>query len=241
MLVVGLTGGIATGKSSATAWLRGEGVRVVDMDEVARVVVQPGWRALAAIRRRFGDGVLLADGALDRAELGRRVFADPAERRALNRIMQLPLAAELLRRLAAAFAAGCPVVVVDAPLLFESGLHRLARRVVVVAAPEGAQRERLMARDALTAEEARARVEAQMPLARKVARADHVVDNGGDREASAASLRAAWRRVLAEAPPPAPRWPWARLPRARSLAEGLALWLVFVGLRACGQFVAAPL
>lgn len=235
MLIVGLTGGIATGKSSATAFLRAEGVRVIDMDDVARVVVQPGWRALSSIRREFGDSVLLPDGTLDRAELGKRIFADPMQRRVLNRLMQVPLATELLRQLGASFAAGCAVVVVDAPLLFEAGLHRLTRRIIVVAAPESVQLERLMARDSLSAEEAAARIRSQMPLADKVARADFIVDNGGDRAASRSALRDAWGRVLAEAPSSAPRWAWARLPRARGLAASMALWLVLCALRLAGQ------
>ncbi|KAG8461597.1 hypothetical protein KFE25_001201 [Diacronema lutheri] len=231
MLIVGLTGGIATGKSMATAWLRAQGVRVIDMDDVARVVVQPGRPALARIRRRFGDGVLHPDGSLDRAELGKRVFGDASERRALNAIMRVPLTVELLRGLGAALGDGLGVVVIDAPLLFEAGLHRLAAHVIVVATPEGTQLERLIARDGVSREDAMARIVAQLPLATKIARADVIVENGGDRASGLRSLEAAWARVRADAPPCARQLPWLRLPRASSLPASALLWLALCAVR----------
>ncbi|KAJ1621555.1 dephospho-CoA kinase-domain-containing protein [Pavlovales sp. CCMP2436] len=240
MLIVGLTGGIATGKSTATAYLRGLGTPVIDMDEVARVVVEPGRPALAAIGRQFGQSVLQPDGTLNRAELGKRIFTDSAQRRTLNRLMQRPILLELLGQLCACFVAGHGIVVVDAPLLYEAGLQTLVSKVLVVAAPEGEQLQRLMARDSLSAEDARARVDSQMPLAKKVARADYIVDNTSTREAAQASLLAAWKQITAGSALQPTSRPWARLPRARNLAVSVALWFVLAWFRLTGRASALP-
>jgi dephospho-CoA kinase len=236
MQIIGLTGGISTGKSTATAALREDGVDVIDLDEVARIVVEPGRPALAAIVARFGASVLRADGSLDRAALGERVFAVPADRRALNGLMRWPILLEVLCQLGARFAAGDALVVLDAPLLYEARMDLLASRVLVVTAPAEAQLARLMARDGLSREAAEARIAAQMPLAAKAARADAILDNSGGRDEAQAALRVAWARVAVRASEPQRRWPWARLPRARNAAVGAALWLAFGALRLAGRF-----
>lgn len=237
MLIVGLTGGIATGKSTATAVLRREGVAVVDLDELARVVVEPGRPAHSRIVRRFGRSVLLADGQLDRAALGKLVFADVKARRELNAATHGAILRELLGRIAALWLSGAPVCVIDAPLLFEARMHHLCRTVVVMRASAEVQLARLMSRDGLERDDALQRVQAQMPLADKCSRADVVIDNDGEREGSERQLQAAWRALLAQHGAGSTRagWPgWARLPRARTLAISAALWGALLFARAAG-------
>lgn len=231
MLIVGLTGGIATGKSTASQTLRGDGVPVVDLDVIARLVVEPGRPAHARIVRAFGPGVLLADGHIDRPTLGKVVFEDAAKRKELNKAVHGAIFWELLAQLAALFASGCGACVVDAPLLFEAKLHHLCAAVIVIAAKDDVQLKRLMLRDNLDEEAARARVAAQMTTREKCARASHVVDNNGSREAAAASLRAHWSAIAGSVgAQPTARLPWLRLPRARHMAAAVMLWLVFAGL-----------
>lgn len=185
--VVGLTGGIATGKSTVSRMLRELGVDVIDADAVAREVVEPGTPGLAAVARRF-PGVVGLDGRLDRAKLGARVFFDPAERAALNAILHPLIQEEVRRRTAELERQGKSLVVYDAALLIENGLHRSMDAVVVVSAPEDVQRQRLMARDHLTREEADARIASQLPLREKLEHATWVVDNGGAPEATRAQV-----------------------------------------------------
>jgi dephospho-CoA kinase len=208
MRVVGLTGGIASGKSTFAALLRERGVPVVDADALARRVVQPGSPALARIAAEFGPGVLAADGGLDRKRLAARVFADPAARRALEAITHPAVRQamrEETRRLA---AAGHDLVLYDTPLLYEVGLDATLDCVVVVWAPREVQRERLMRRDGLAPADADARLAAQLPLDEKAARADFVVENADVPGALAAKadrlladLRAGLGRRLPNAPP----------------------------------------
>lgn len=189
MVVIGLTGGIACGKSAVSSRLQGYGVVVVDADQVARDVVLPGSAGLAAVVDAFGASVLLPDGALDRKSLGARVFGDDAARARLNAILHPRIAAESAARFASLSGQGHGFVVYDAALLIENGIHRAMEAVVVVTAQPAVQRARLMARDGLTLAEADARIAAQWPLAKKVAEAHHVIDNSGDREALDARVR----------------------------------------------------
>jgi len=185
--IVGLTGGIATGKSTVSEMLRQMGVEVIDADVIAREVVEPGTPGLAAVARRF-PGVVGEDGRLDRARLGARVFFDPKERAALNAILHPLIQEEFRRRTEALERAGKSLVVYDAALLIENGLHRGMDAVLVVSAPEEVQRRRLMERDGLTREEAEARISSQMPVREKVRYATWVVDNGGTRESTFAQV-----------------------------------------------------
>lgn len=192
--VIGLTGGIASGKSTVSGMLRELGVDVIDADAIAREVVEPGTPGLAEVSRRF-PGVLGTDGRLDRAKLGARIFFDPQERAALNAILH-PLIQEAFRRRTAALEhAGKPLVVYDAALLIENGLHRQMDAVVVVNAPEDVQRRRLMERNGLTREEADARLASQVPLRDKVPLATWVVDNGGPLEATRAQVERIFREL----------------------------------------------
>lgn len=195
--VFSLTGGIASGKSTVAGHWRSLDLPVVDADELARRVVAPGTPGLAAVVERFGPSVLDENGGLDRGALGRIVFGDPAARRALEAIIH-PRVQEAAREEFARIAAtGERLACYEVPLLFETGQHTVYRPVVVVTVDEPTQLERAMQRDGLTAEEARARIAAQMPLAEKVAKADYVIDNTGplaatleDAERVLASIRA---------------------------------------------------
>jgi dephospho-CoA kinase len=179
--VFGLTGGLASGKSTVAARFRALGLPVVDADQLAREVVAPGTPGLAAVVEAFGPEVLLPDGALDRARVGELVFADAAKRRVLNGILHPRIAAASAERIAALAARGEPLACYEAALLVENGLADAFRPLVVVAVPEEVQVARATARDGAGEEQARARIRAQLPLADKVRAADFVIDNGGSR------------------------------------------------------------
>jgi dephospho-CoA kinase len=197
----GLTGGIASGKSQVAALLRARGVPVIDADAVAREVVEPGRPALAAIAARW-PGVV-QQGRLDRKALGAVVFADPAERRALEAIVHPRIQEEVQRRMAELEAQGEPRLVYEAALLLENGLDRALDATLVVAAPPEVQAARLVARDGLTPEAAQARIAAQMPLQEKLARATFVIENHGDLPDLARRVDAVWRQVEERWPNPA--------------------------------------
>ncbi len=199
MKLIGLTGGIASGKSAVSRMLREAGVPVVDADVLAREAVAPGTEALRAIAARFGARVIGADGTLDRKALGAVVFADPAARADLNAIVHPAVAALAAERLAELRAAGAPVAVYEVPLLFESGLEGAMDATILVAASEDAQLRRMASRDGLDEEAARARIAAQLPLAEKRLRATAVVENDGTLAELAARLGAAWREATGEA------------------------------------------
>jgi dephospho-CoA kinase len=206
--VVGLTGGIASGKSTFSTLLRARGAPVVDADRLARDAVLPGAPALAEIVRAFGPGVLGPDGTLDRRRLGALVFADPAARGRLEAITHPAVRAGMLEETLRLAAAGHALAFYDTPLLYEVGLDAALDSVVVVWAPRAAQLARLVARDGLSPGEAEARLAAQLPLDDKAARADFVVDNSGAPEALPSKadrllsdLRAGLGRRLPNAPP----------------------------------------
>ena len=179
---VGLTGGIACGKSTVSRMLEARGAAIVDADRIAREVVLPGQPALRDIRETFGEDVIAADGALDRKRLGAIVFADEAARKKLEGILHPRIRAEMARQMAE-WNAKEPerLVVVDIPLLYESGLDKLFsfEEIVVVYVPRSVQLERLIARDGLPLEDAERRLDAQMPIERKRELADVVIDNSG--------------------------------------------------------------
>lgn len=181
MLRVGLTGGIASGKSTVARIFRELGAHVIDADRIAREVVPPGSQALARIVRAFGGEMLRADGTLDRAALGAVVFADAGKRRVLEGILH-PLILDEIDRRVDELERSDPgaMVVVEAALILELGRQGEYDSLVVVWADEEQQRRRLMRRDNLSAEEVDRRLAAQMPLAEKRGRAQFVVDNSGD-------------------------------------------------------------
>ncbi len=194
MRVVGLTGGIASGKTTFAGVLRARGVPVVDADALARAAVAPGAPALAEIARAFGPGMLAADGTLDRKALAAVVFADAAARRRLEAITHPAVRRGMAEETARLAAAGHPLAFYDTPLLYEVGLEGALDSVVVVWAPRDMQRARLAARDGLSGAEAEARLAAQLPIDEKAARADFVVENVG----AAADLGAKADRLLAD-------------------------------------------
>ena len=197
-LLVGLTGGIATGKSTVAETLRSLGAEVIDADQLARDVVAPGESALAEIVREVGD-VRNADGSLDRKKLGAIVFNDTARRKQLEAITHPAIRERFLARLAALEARGYEgLVFFDAPVMIESGNYRHMDRLVVVFTDESTQRGRLMARDGMAATEASARMGTQMPVIDKAKLADYVIDNTGDRATTAARTREVFEALLAE-------------------------------------------
>lgn len=191
----GLTGGIGSGKSAVADALAARGAAVIDTDAIARELTAPGGAALSALAREFGAGVIGADGALDRAAMRGRVFADPAERRRLESILHPLIREESARRLAAARG---PYAVLVVPLLFESGAWagRVAQ-VVAVDCPEDLQVARTAARSGLAPAEVRAIMAAQWPRWRRLQAADRVVWNGGTREALEAQVEALDRELRA--------------------------------------------
>lgn len=197
MIKVALTGGIASGKSTVGRLFQEAGIPVIDSDALAHrltAVGQPGWQA---IREHFGPEYFRADGSLDRAALARQVFANPAARERLNRLLHPLIAAAVQEELARLAAAGTPLVVVEVPLLFELGLEKNFDQVIVVLVDEATQRQRLQARDPRSAAEIAGILAAQLPLAAKAARAHWVIDNTGPVSATAAQVKkiiAAWEK-----------------------------------------------
>ncbi len=198
-LLVGLTGGIASGKSTVSRQLAELGCVVIDADVLAREVVAPGGPAWRAIVAAFGRNLLQPDDTLDRARLGALVFTDPDKRRQLEKITHPAIQARRQAMLDALAARGFDgLVVQDAALLIEvGGAARVDRLVVVYVDPE-TQRERLMRRDGLEPAEAERRIGSQMPLAEKVRLAHYVIDNSGSFDETAARVRALHATLLAE-------------------------------------------
>ena len=174
MFIVGLTGGIGSGKSTVSRFFRELGIHAVDADIAARAIMEPGMPALAAVAERFGANILRSDGSLDRARLRSIVFADPEQRRWLEQLTH-PLIAEWIRE--QLLAAPPPYAILETPLLFESSQKRYVRRKVVVDVPEEVQLERTMRRDHNSEEQVRAIMAAQMPRHERLALADDVIDN----------------------------------------------------------------
>lgn len=199
MIHVGLTGNIASGKSTVAARLAAHGAVVLDADAYAREAVAPGSSALKAVAERFGYGVIRPDGTLDRAALGKLVFRDARARADLEAIVHPEVARRRAADLAAARAGGAAVVVSDVPLLFEAGLEDEFDLIVFVDAPEEERLRRLVVERGLTADDARAMVAAQSDPVVKRARADIVIDNDGTMEALARRVNALWAELSARA------------------------------------------
>ena len=178
-LVIGLTGGIGSGKTAASDHLATYGIQVVDADQVARLVVEPGQPALQAIQERFGDGVIQADGQLDRRALRDIVFADPAAREQLEAITHPAIGLEIMRQLQ---AADSPYVLLVSPLLLETNQHQMAARILLIDVPETLQLARTSVRDEVPESQVRAIMAAQMSRQEKRSRADDIVINDGPLE-----------------------------------------------------------
>ncbi|HEU5480252.1 MAG TPA: dephospho-CoA kinase [Candidatus Tumulicola sp.] len=199
MMLIGLTGNIASGKSSVAKLFAARGATVIDADVLARRAVEPGTSALRSIVARWGTGVLSPDGSLDRAALRHVVFDRPDELEALNAIVHPEVGRLRDQEIAAAAARGDRVVVCDIPLLFERRLVESFSRIVLVDAPRPIRLERLMRDRALSHEEAVQMIAAQMPAELKRARADFVIENAGTREQLAERVSEVWDEIARDA------------------------------------------
>ena len=202
MRVLGLTGGIGSGKSMVAQMFSQLGAIVIDADKLAREVVEPGQPALDEIAATFGPQVLLPDGRLDRPKLGEIIFADPAQRAKLDAITHPRIRARMEEEIKAR-RSGPGVLIVDIPLLYENDRGRSVERVIVVWVDPVTQLRRIRERDGLTADAARQRIAAQMPLEAKRARADHVIDNSGTRADTQAQVEAIYHLYAPPAASPA--------------------------------------
>ena len=198
MLRVGLTGGLASGKSGVATFFRELGALHIDADRIAHALLGAGGAATKDVIARFGTGIVGQGGVIDRKALAAIVFDDPRALADLNALVHPKVKAAIARQLAeAASEAGAPpVAIVDAALLIETGMHRDLDALIVVACDEPTQRARAVARGGLTDEEARARIAAQAPLRDKLALADYVIDNSGTLEATKAQVLKVWQALL---------------------------------------------
>ncbi len=192
--IIGLTGSIATGKSTVGQMLIAHGAALLDADLIAREVVAPGTPALAEIASRFPEAIA-PDGTLNRQALADRIFSNPADRQALNAMTHPRIQAEVVARSLALTAKGVPVVIYDAALLIENKLHEAMDAVILVTAPPSVQRQRLIARNALTPAQADARIASQQSQDEKRKFATWVIDNGGTRDATQLQVDALWEKL----------------------------------------------
>lgn len=200
MLLVGLTGGIASGKSLVASVFRDLGAHLIDADRIVHDLLEPDQQAGREVSEHFGKGILLPDGRIDRRKLGEIVFNDAEKRAWLNQCLH-PRVFEAYQAQVSQVRVRSPraVVVLDAALLIETGYHRMMDRVVVVYAEPEQQLERLIRRNGFTREEALARIGSQMPLAEKRGLADYVIDNTGTRERTEQQAREVCARLKQEA------------------------------------------
>lgn len=204
MIAIGLTGGIASGKSLVSAMLAEKGVPIIEADKVGHQTYQRGTEAYRRLVEAFGTEVAVPDGEIDRRALGARVFGDPQARRRLEAIVWPAMRRMMAERLAELREQGRPVAVLEAAVLVEADWTPLVDEVWVVTVPEEVARERLVRRNGLTSEEATARIRAQLSNQERVQHADVVIDNGGSLEALSQQVERAWAdlkaRLAASAP-----------------------------------------
>lgn len=193
-MIIGLTGSIASGKSTISAMLKEKGYPIIDADLVARLVVEPGTSNLREIERTFGNEVMNEDGTLNREALGKLIFDDPAKRKQLNDLMHPAIRSEMLRQRDELFESGQKTLIMDIPLLFESRLQHFVDKILVVSVTEEMQLQRLMSRNSLSEEEASSRIQSQLPISEKEKGADAVIYNNGSIEQSKEQLE----RILVE-------------------------------------------
>ena len=195
MKTIGLTGGIASGKSTASAYLQQLGAKIVDTDAISRCTTRKGGRGYAAVRAHFGDGILDSQGEIDRRRLGALVFGNEEQRRALNALIHPIVIEESIRRIEDCRSKGVRVCVLDVPLLFETGMDRLCDETWLVYVPRQEQIRRIAERDGLDAAAAAARIDSQMPLEEKMRKADRHIDTSGTIEQTQARLRQLWEEI----------------------------------------------
>ena len=199
MLIVGLTGNAASGKSSVAQLMAARGATIVDADVLARIAVEPGSPGLKAIVEHWGPGILTPDGSLDRETMRHRVFANPKELEALNAIVHPAVARLRDQAIAVARTQGARIVICDIPLLFEKDLARDYDVIVLVDAPEAVRLERLTTRRGLAQDDAIHLIAAQMPAELKRAHADFIIDNDSDQRALSRRVDAVWAALEARA------------------------------------------
>jgi len=188
-MIIGLTGSIASGKSTVSKMLKQLGYPIVDADEIARLVVEPGTSVIKRIGETFGEEVLNEDGSLNRETLGGRIFGNVEEREKLNSIIHPAIREEMLRQREDHLTAGANTVIMDIPLLFESKLQSFVEKIIVVSVTPEVQAQRLIARNQLTETEASKRISSQLPMEIKEAGADAVINNNGTVEETEAQLQ----------------------------------------------------
>lgn len=181
-MIIGLTGSIASGKSTVSEMLKNSGYPIIDADLVARQVVEPGSETLEQIEQAFGPEVIREDGTMDRAKVGDIIFNDPARRKILNDIIHPAIRQEMLQQRHEYLVEGYKTIIMDIPLLFESRLQHLVDKILVVSVTEENQFNRLVERNGFTEKEARARISTQLPMSVKEDGADAVIYNNGTLE-----------------------------------------------------------
>jgi dephospho-CoA kinase len=195
--LIGLTGGIASGKSTVSAILRRLGAKIIDADALARQIVEPHQPAWNEIVNTFGEEILQSDGTLDRKKLRKLVFDEPHARKQLEDITHPRIRRLAQEKIAESAATGAPLVVYEAPLFFETGIHVWLRPVILVASDTATQKRRLQERDNLTDEEIEQHLKAQMSLEEKRKLADYVVENNGTVEELERAVERTVQKVLA--------------------------------------------
>lgn len=193
-MIIGLTGSIASGKSTISHLLEDKGYHIIDADLVARKVVEPGTSTLVEITKQFGNEVLHPDGTLNREVLGTIIFHNPAKRKQLNDLMHPAIREEMLAQRDDFKKQGIETIIMDIPLLFESRLQHFVEKILVVSVTEDIQLERLIKRNSLSIEEAKVRIQSQLPVSEKEKAADAVIYNNGSIEESKIQLE----RILEE-------------------------------------------
>lgn len=178
-MIIGLTGSIASGKSTVSKMLKNAGYPIIDADLVARQVVEPGSETLEQIAQAFGPEVIQADATMDRAKVGEIIFNDPASRKILNELIHPAIRQEMLQQRHDFLAQGYKTIIMDIPLLFESRLQHLVDKILVVSVTEENQFSRLVERNGFSEKEARARISSQLPMSVKEDGADAVIYNNG--------------------------------------------------------------
>ncbi|WP_324824144.1 dephospho-CoA kinase [Sinanaerobacter sp. ZZT-01] len=182
MKVIGLTGGIGSGKSTVSDYLRNKGITVLDADQIAREIVLPGKEALKELLAYFGEEILLENGLLNRKKLGKIVFSDPDKKLKLDQIMHDKIRSQILKKLQDESSQGAPYIILDAPLLLETGMDRIVDQIWIVEMQDTLRISRVMKRDNLTEEEVKARISQQMSTEEKRKKAHSIIDNSSDLE-----------------------------------------------------------
>ena len=188
MRVSGLTGGIGTGKSTASEYLRKQGFSIIDADRISREIVEPGTLLLKELEKNFGSGIIKDDGTLDRKALAAIVFSDKEKKSRLDGLMHGHILDEIERKISESQSGEGRGIIVDAPLLFETGLEKKCDQVWLITADEKLRILRVCERDGMDPEEVRARIQNQMADEEKKERAHRIVDNSGSKEALLAQL-----------------------------------------------------